>query len=115
MPVNADFQLYKYEDGTLVVALENPEPIGGWSVRFQLCKRQADLGGVSGLVLKSMAAGFYGVSGMTIVNSGAGELSVALYSQDFSGLDAGNYPYQIARTDSGQRTILTEGYLTLKE
>jgi hypothetical protein len=110
MPILADFTLCRYEDGSLVVSLAPGTNIGGWSMRFALQHR---FGGISGIIEKWMASGYYGVSGMNINNSGQGVFNIGVNSADTSGLDFGNYAYTVERLDSGFRTILTEGYLQL--
>ena len=110
MPIQADFTFSRYEDGILSVALTSPTAIGSWDIRFRV---QRHFGGLSGLIAKSMASGFNNVSGIAVVNSGQGIFNVTLNSVDTSGLEYGNYAYSIDRFDSGNRTILTEGYVAL--
>lgn len=111
MPVLVDAPYVQYTDGVLNVSLENPTPIGGWSVQFKIMKR---FGGVSGLITKSMASGFYGVSGMNIIGSGNAHMRITLNTVDTSGLAYGNYAFKIERTDSGFVTPLTEGFLLIE-
>ena len=61
-----------------------------------------------------MSSGFYGTSGMNLVNSGNGQMSVQITSADFSGKNYGNYAYEISRVDSGFSTDLTQGYCSLR-
>ncbi len=61
-----------------------------------------------------MASGFYATSGMNIVDSGNGQLSVQVNAGDFSGQSYGNYAFQVHRADSGFATDLTQGYCLLK-
>ena len=109
LTVYANFVSAVYEDGLLVISMTPEEPVGGWTLQTVVTKR---FGGTP-LVSRYMASGYYGVSGMNIVNSGQGIFSVTLNSSDFSGKDPGNYAFQITRTDSGSRTNLTDGYLML--
>lgn len=109
MPVEIDFRLSKFEDITITIPLAPPTPIGGWEVKLSVAHR---FGG-SGLIQKSMASGRYNVSGMNIVNSGAGIMSAKFYTSDTSGLAYGNYAYQCERLDSGSRTVLTQGFMML--
>lgn len=108
----ADFSLHKREDADITVPLVPETAIGGWTVEAQFSKR---FGSSSGLITKSMASGYYGVSGMDIVNSGQGQFQFSLRSNDTSGLDAGIYAYTIRRLDSGFVTDLTQGYMSLLE
>jgi hypothetical protein len=62
-----------------------------------------------------MASGYYGVSGMNIVNSGQGQFRITLDAVDTSGFVAGNYAYEIRRLNSGNITSLTQGYITVSE
>lgn len=110
-----DFRCIRGEDQVLVVNLVNAQPIGGWTVQFQVGKR---LGWSSGLITKSAASGYGGasgspVSGIAITNSGLGELQIRLTPADTSGLDDGSYPFILERTDSGYATVLTQGFLVL--
>ena len=106
------FSLHKLEDADITVPLVPETAIGGWSVQMQLSKR---FGSTSGHILKSMASGYYGVSGMNIVNAGQGQFSFTVQSRDTSGMDAGIYAYTIRRIDSGFYTDLTQGYMSLLE
>lgn len=108
-----DFVWTKWDDGTLVVEMADPIPVGGLSIEFKTQRRFGD-DFASGYVTKSMASGFYGVSGMNIVNSGEGKFNVAIAGVDTSGMDCGEYAFKIARTDSGSRTSYTEGYMSLQ-
>ena len=112
MPLYSDFTLGKFEDGIVVLELTPPIPIGGMSLEFTLAKRI----GATPLLTKSAASGFGGgVSGMTILNSGQGLLSISFQSQEMSGLDIGAYACRIARTDSGSFTVLWRGYGVLTQ
>lgn len=106
MAVLVDYSWVKFDDGNLIMVMEPPLPIGGLSIEFTLSKRT----GGSGYFTKSMASGYYGVSGMNIVNSGQGIMTISLNSVDSSGRDYGNYAFRISRMMSGQRATLTEGF-----
>jgi len=110
MPVIADIPFTKFEDGTLTISLEPSVAIGGWNIQFQVWKR---FGGESGLITKSTASGYNNVSGIDITNSGLGIFDISIGSHDTSGLDFGNYASKAERLTSGNRTVLTEGYLIL--
>ncbi len=107
-----DFFLHKREDALLEVPLTPITAIGGWSIETRFSR---NFGSTSGWIVKSMASGFYGVSGMNISNSGVGIFYFEINSLDTSGLTAGNYAYTTVRTDSGFRTDLAQGYLNLQE
>ena len=111
MPIEADFRIDRGNDQTLVIELKPPVPIGGENIRFTLADR---FGSVSPRLVKSMSSGFYGVSGLNIVNSGQGILNVALWAVDTSGMPFGNYAFELRRWDSGSVTDLTQGYLILR-
>lgn len=101
-----DFTLGRSEKGTLNVTTNPPTMIGGWTLECQMTKRQ---GGATALVIKSMASGYYGVSGMDMVNSGQGNYTVGFFPAEVSGKDPGAYSYNISRTDSGYQTTLVFG------
>lgn len=110
MPVFSNFTWTKFDDGNLLINLDPPTAIGGQNLAFNLGRY---FGGEMGTIVKTAASGFNGVSGLTVVNSGQGQMSVALTSLDTSGLDFGNYSYKVARTTSGQVAAFTEGYCLL--
>lgn len=110
MPILTNFGLIRMEDGVLTISIVPSTSIGGWNIEWSLVKR---FGGVTPLVTKSVASGYNGVSGITIVDSGAGVFNVAINSVDTSGLDPGNYATGADRLTSGRRTSLTQGYLLL--
>lgn len=110
MAVQCDFAFARYEDGTLSVTMKPPVPITNWSIQFDIMKR---FGGES-LVNKMVASGYNGTSGITVVNEALGVFNISLsYDVDMSGFQYGNYAYQSRRTDSGGRSIITEGYMSL--
>ena len=104
-----DFPVTKNTDATVNVQLTPATPIGGWSIQFQTMQH---FGGVSGILTKSCASGFYG-SGITLLNSGTGAFQVTINAVETSGLAFGPYSYIAQRTDSGSRTVLAEGFLNL--
>lgn len=110
MAVLVDFTLLRQEDAVLNVSMSPPVAVGGWDIRFQMAKR---FGAESGLVTKSVASGFNGQSGITVVNSGQGVFSVRMNSPNTSGREFGNYAFAITRFTSGSQTVLTEGYVML--
>lgn len=107
MPVLIDFTLARSAKGTITMSVDPPTAIGGWTLQFQMTKRP---GSTSGLVTKSMASGYYNVSGMNITNSGQGVMSINFFPGEVSGMDLGIYAYQIQRLDSGFQTNLTAGW-----
>jgi anti-sigma factor RsiW len=109
MPIQCDFNFSRYEDGVLSISMRPPVSIGAWNLLFSLSKR---FGGEP-TINKYAASGFSNVSGIAVVNSGQGTFSVTINSVDTSGLEYGNYAFQAIRTDSGSRTVLSEGYLVL--
>lgn len=111
MPHEQDFSISRYVDVTVVIDVRPPMPIGGLDIRMTVSDR---FGSTSPRFVKYMASGFYGVSGLAIVNSGQGVLSARIRSLDTSGLDWGNYAFEVKRWDSGNVTDLTQGYLILK-
>lgn len=110
MPVRIDFSLVRGEDAVLSMAMTPAEPVGGWTMQFQVGKR---FGWSSGLITKSCASGFNGVSGMAVTNSGNGNVRITINRADTSGLEQANYAYQLARLDSGYATVTTEGLISM--
>lgn len=110
MPTNTDFQLGKMEAGTLTVYMAPPVAVGGWTVEFKV---QKYFGDSSGLIQKYLASGLNGASGITVTNSGQGVFAIDLQKINTSGLPFGNYAYTVERTDSGQETILSIGYMLI--
>lgn len=111
MPIEQDFAVSRYVDVTVVIDVRPPIPVGGLDLRMTVSDR---FGSDSPRFVKSMSSGFYGVSGLSIVNSGQGIISARIRSVDTSGLDYGAYAYEVKRWDSGNVTDLTQGYLVLK-
>lgn len=104
----SQFRMVSYSDGLVTIALEPPTAIGGWTIEFKVTKF---FGGSSGLITKSCSSGYGGgQSGITVTNSGQGILQVRINAADMSGQDAGAYPFQCKRTDSGFATPTSQGY-----
>lgn len=110
MPIQADFQQIRMEDGALIVSLAPAAAIGQWTIRFQAYPR---FGSTSGRIVASTASGFNNVSGINITNSGAGVFNVTVPGLQTSGLEYGNYAYDVTRLESGSRTVLVQGYLSI--
>ncbi len=106
----ADFSMARQTDVTIGIGIEPPVPVGGWAVQFQVTNR---FGGSSGLITKSVASGYNGVSGVTVVESGQGTFNVRIGANDTSGLQYGNYAYEFNRLTSGNMVRLVEGFLVL--
>ena len=102
-----DFALGQREDGTLVFSMIPPTNIENWTIQYTEMHR---FGGISGLVIKSTASGYNGVSGINITNPTQGIMNISIASIDSSGRDYGCYAFSIQRLDSGAVTILSEGY-----
>ena len=116
MATQVDFSLERFDDGTLNLDMVPPVNLGGADIRFHLWRRRPNVSGfVSGIVLKSCASGYgNGVSGITVVDSGAGRISIALYGADMSGtFDQGLYAFNIVRFVSGQVSVMVEGHRLL--
>lgn len=106
MPILQDFTLSQNETGALVVSMAPPTPIGGWTIQYNQTRR---FGGTT-IILKNLASGFSGASGITVTNSGTGVFQVQLNAGEMSGLDWGAYSYIIQRTDVDAETNISEGY-----
>lgn len=110
MPNQQDFGLCRFEDGILTISIIPAIPVGGLDVHLTVAKH---FGSTSGVILKSMASGFYNVSGLTILNSGQGIIQANLNSPDTSGLPYGNYAFEVRCYTSGRNTDYTQGYFTV--
>ncbi len=108
MPGYADFQVFRYQDGILTVSLEPPAPIGAWNILFEAVNH---FGGSNSVVSKSVGPGFNGLSGILITDSGHGVMNISVSALDVSGLEYGNYAYQVRRVDSGAGLLINEGYM----
>lgn len=112
MPVLGTFSLVRYEDGVLTIQMSPPVPVGGQEVRFRLSKR---LGSETPIMEKFVASGYNAVSGIDVVNSGAGIFNIPIYGlPEMSGKEYGNYAFTLERMTSGSRTCFAEGFLTLE-
>ncbi len=112
MPVQISFDLTKGTDTLLVIDMAPPADVGGWSARFTVTKRMnASASGI--LVERLCASGFGGgQSGITVLNSGQGSFGIVPPTpEETSGWSAGVYACQFERTDSGSRTVPTQGRL----
>lgn len=111
MATQVDFSVVRYADGTLSVNIAPATSIAGWALRFEAQHRA---GGLSGLITKVSASGYGGgQSGITVTDSGNGRFNIAINGIDTSGLDPGSYSYSVQRTDSGSRTMISEGFLNI--
>ena len=111
MSTLANFPLTKDTDNNLDISIVPAVSIGGWSMEFEV---QKNFWGSSGLILKSVSSGLNGASGITVTDSGQGQLRVRLNAVDSSGLAYGAYAYQLNRTNSGFQTVLSEGYISVQ-
>lgn len=100
----ANLSFYKGEDVVLTVTMTPATSIAGWTLQFTLRKQFGD---AAALVTKTTGAG------ITITDAANGVFKVTVASADTAGLDLRAYVYDIQRTDTGSRTVLTIGNLTL--
>lgn len=110
MPVVSDFALARYEDGILTMELAPPDDVSGWDIRFSMAKRFGSSG--SGYYQASVSSGYSGESGITITNSGIGQMNITIPGSATSGLEYGNYAYNVTRHNP--RVSLAEGFLILQ-
>jgi hypothetical protein len=108
-PVIQDFTVAAGESATITVVMTPPLPVGGRNAQVEVFRR---FNGVYPIMTKSFASGFYGVSGMNIVNSGQGVMSMQINGVDTSGWAPGAYAYLAQLLDSPPGTA-TEGYMVL--
>ena len=107
MPVEVEISLVRQEDVVVTLSMVPPVPIASWAIEVNVTKRY----GGETLFKKCYSSGYDGVSGIHILDSGAGIMAIRFNSVDTSGLNFGNYAFQVVRLDSGSRTVPTEGYL----
>ncbi len=100
----ANISFYKGEDVVLTVSMTPTTAISGWTLQFTM---RTQYGDPTALVTKTNG------SGIAITDSVNGVFTVSLASADTAGLDLRAYVYDIQRIDSGARTVLTIGNLTL--
>lgn len=110
MPVVQDFAIARYEDGILTMELAPPDDVSGWDIRFNIGKRFGSTG--SGYYSASVASGYNGQSGIEITNSGVGIMNITIPGSSTSGLEYGNYAYNVTRFNP--RVSLAEGFLILQ-
>jgi len=110
MPVQIDTSFCIQEDVSITVVMTPPVSIINWNVQFSMSHR---FGSTNPLITKSMSSGYVNVSGIAPVKTDVGIFNVTIRSQDTSGLPPGNYAYQTQRLDSGSRTVLSLGYISL--
>lgn len=112
MASEISFTFARYQDGILSIDMQPPTSVSGWTTEFYLTKRK---GGTTKIFSKTCASGFVaGQSGTTLVNGQVGIFNIAINSVDTSGLEFGNYFATFERLDSGFRTVISEGYGTIK-
>jgi hypothetical protein len=104
MASQANISFYKGEDVVLTVTMAPATAISGWTLQFTL---RTQYGDPTALVTKTNG------SGITITNPTTGIFTVSLASADTAGLDLRAFVYDIQRIDTGARTVLTIGNLTL--
>ncbi len=110
MPTCGSFNIVVGDDGLITLGLTPETPVGGWSVEFDLMRRF----GADPFIVRTCASGFgNGVSGVSVYDSGRGIFQIPLNSQDTSGLDPLNIAFKMVRTDSGERTTVSEGFVNL--
>lgn len=110
MPIQSDFPIVRFEDGQLTVGMTPPVDGSGWDLLFRVSPR---FGSTSGWVIATSASGYSAVSGITTMNSGQGIFRVAINSPQTSGWAPRPYAFEMARTTSGQYTVLAQGFLNL--
>ncbi len=112
MPVQTNFKLERHADGDLTVSLAPQANISGWTLQTTMWKNYQNVSGsVSGLITKSCASGFNNVSGINVTNGIQGTFMVHFNRFDVSGnLDSGAYYFKAERMDSGNASVIAEGY-----
>jgi predicted RecA/RadA family phage recombinase len=102
--IQANFSIYKGEDVAITDSLSPVTNITGWSLQFTLRKNYGD---TSAILTKTIGAG------ITVTDVTNGVFKIALANADTANLAPGVYVYDVERTDAGNRTVLTIGYLNI--
>lgn len=89
-------------------ATTTPQEITGWAISFMI-KRDARDADASAKVTKTVG------SGIVLTTPASGLMTITVTDTDTSLLKAGNYAYEVKRTDDGSKTVLTRGTLTLRQ
>jgi hypothetical protein len=100
----ANISVYQGEDVVLTVTMSPATAISGWTLQFTL---RTQYGDPTALVTKTIG------SGIAITDPVNGIFTVSLASADTADLGLRAYVYDIQRIDSGARTVLTIGNLTI--
>ena len=112
MAIQTNFKLERFADGDLTVGLAPAANISGWTLQCTMWRRAQNISGsVSGLITKSAASGFNNVSGINVTNGVQGVFTVHFNRFDVSGnLDSGSYYFKVERMDSGNASVVAEGF-----
>jgi len=103
--VSGNFSIYRGEDVTVTDTMSPATNITGWSLAFTVRKNYGDPN--PALIAKTVGAG------ITITNATNGVFTIAIARADTASLTPGVYVYDVQRTDAGNETVLTIGYLTI--
>lgn len=111
MPITGNFSINRQVDCNIAVQMVPPTNIGGWAIQVWISKR---FGSSSGIIQAYANSGYNNVSGINILDSGAGIFSFKVPGAVTSGLDPGNYALEVRRTNSGRGVLIENGYMELK-
>lgn len=100
----ANIELHKGEDAVITVTMTPVTNITGWALAFNIRRSPDD---PTALVTKTT------LSGMSITNPSNGVFTITLDRADTRDLDYRELFFDIQRTDTGFRTVLTYGSCTL--
>ena len=100
----ADAAFHQGEDLTLTATMAPAANITGWTLTFSIKKQYGD---AAALLTKTVGAG------ITIIDAANGVFQIALASADTAALETRQYVFDIQRTNSGSRTVLTIGNITV--
>jgi hypothetical protein len=101
MSVTSSIVFFRGEDVTLNFTMRPPTDITGWTLTFTVRDK---LGGTTQFTKTP-----------TLTSATLGQFRVTIASSDTSGLAVGRYVWDVRREDSGNKTTLADGYLTLKQ
>ena len=101
MSITSHINFFRGEDITLNFQMTPVQDITGWGITWKMANQ------LGGTILLTKTA--------TIVDGPRGQFSVSIASSDTSGLAVGRYVWDARRTDSGNKSTVADGYVTLKQ
>jgi hypothetical protein len=101
MSVTSHINFFRGEDVVINFTMTPVQDITGWTLTFKVADQLAGT-----IKITKTAA---------IVNGPAGQFSVSIANADTSSLAVGRYVWDVRRVDSGYKSTVADGYITLKQ